>query len=80
MAVPWLRADRTSGRPSHATTCSAPVPAATVRSLPAGLPVTDRGQAPPLLGCGPCVKPVAALLEVAGDALAVIDGVGVVVF
>src|SRR5439155_25792444 len=49
------------------------------RSLPAGLPVTDRGQAPPLLGCGPGVEPAAALLETADDALAVLDGVGVVV-
>src|SRR4051794_15083509 len=49
------------------------------RSLPAGLPVTDRGQAPPLLGCGPGVEPGAALLETADDALAVLDGVGVVV-
>ena len=47
--------------------------------VPAGLPVTDRGQAPPLLGCGPGVEPVAALLEVADDALPVLDGVGVVV-
>jgi hypothetical protein len=40
-------------------------------------PVTDRGQA--LLRCGPGVEPVAALLEVAYDALAMLDGVGVVV-
>ena len=50
------------------------------RSLPVGLPVTDRGQAPPLLGRGPGVESVAALFEVAGDALAVLDGVVVVVF
>ena len=49
------------------------------RSLPAGLPVTDRGQAPPLLGRGPGVEPVAALLQAADHALAVLDGVGVVV-
>jgi len=47
------------------------------RSLPAGLPVTDRGQAPPLLGGGPGVEPVVALLEVADDALPVLDGVAV---
>ena len=48
--------------------------------VPVGLPVTDRGQTPPLLGGGPGVEPVAALLEVADDALPVLDGVGVVVF
>ena len=47
--------------------------------VPAGLPVTDRGQAPPLLGRGPGVELVAALLEMADDALAVLDGVVVVV-
>ena len=40
--------------------------------------MTDRGQAPPLLGRGPGVEPVVALFEVADDALAVLDGVVVV--
>jgi len=47
--------------------------------VPAGLPVTDRGQTPPPLGGGPGVKSVAALLEAADDALPVLDGVGIVV-
>src|SRR5215472_9814909 len=48
-------------------------------AVPVGLPVTDRGQAPPLLRRGPGVEPVATLLEVADDAHAVLDGLGVVV-
>jgi hypothetical protein len=43
------------------------------------LPITDRGQAPPLLRRGSGVEPVVALLEVADDAFAVLDGVVVVV-
>src|SRR5215208_1293092 len=42
-------------------------------------PVTDCGEAPPLLRGSPGVEPVAALLEVADDALAMLDGIGVVV-
>jgi hypothetical protein len=48
-------------------------------SVAAGLPVADRGEAPPLLGRGPSVEPVAAVLETADDAPAVLDRVVVVV-
>jgi hypothetical protein len=44
--------------------------------VPVGLPVADGGQAPALLDRGLGVEPVAALLEVADDAVAVFDGVG----
>ena len=44
------------------------------RSLSAGSSSHRPGQAPLLLGRGPGVEPVAALLEVADDALAVLDG------
>ena len=43
------------------------------------VPVADRVQAPPLLRRGTFVEPVATLLEIADDALTVLDRVVVVV-